>query len=98
MDTFKNSKIYIIRSRQTSKFYIGSTTNSNLVKCLRLHKEGYTHYINKKPNYVYIPSFDVVKYDDCYIELLEDYCCFSRLQLNKRVFELIDKYNKVFIN
>ena len=83
---YKNGKIYTIRSHQTEDFYIGSTTQP-LSKRLYFHKVNYKYYINKK--FHYLSSFEIVKYNDCYIEVLEEYPCDNKQQLTKREGELI---------
>ena len=63
---YHNGKIYTIRSPHTDKYYIGSTTQP-LHKRLYGHRRGYEFYIKKKKRYM--TSFEVIKYDDNYIEL-----------------------------
>jgi hypothetical protein len=86
MPNYQNGKIYTLRSYQTDDIYIGSTTQS-LAKRKGGHKCNYTQFQKGKGHYV--TSFEVVKYDDCYIELLEEYPCENRQQLEKREGELI---------
>lgn len=83
---YQKGKIYTIRSDQCEKYYIGSTCN-DLYKRLDQHKRDYKNYQDGKMNF--ITSFDVIKYDDCYIELLENYSCNSKNELNKREGEII---------
>jgi hypothetical protein len=83
---YHNGKIYSIRSYTTEKFYIGST-------CTPLHKRLYNHR-NKyaqynQGRYHFVSSFEVVKNDDCYIELLEEFKCENKDELNKREGEWI---------
>jgi hypothetical protein len=82
MPDYQNGKIYSIRSHQTDKFYIGST-------CSPLYKRLYQHrnYYNKKK--IIVSSYEIIKFDDHYIELIEDYKCERRDQLIKREGELI---------
>jgi len=89
---YKNGKIYTIRSHQTEQFYIGSTTQP-LTKRLTFHKSDYKRYLDGKFNF--ITSFDIIKFDDCYIELLEEFPCESKMMLHKREGELIRKNNCV---
>ena len=86
MPDFQQGKIYTIRSHQSNDFYIGSTTQP-LYKRLYEHKREYKRHQNGKCHYV--TSFELVKYDDCYIELLEECKCENRQQLHKREGELI---------
>lgn len=83
---YKNGKIYTIRSHQTDKIYIGSTTQP-LSKRLSCHKGQYKSYLNGKKNYV--TSYDIIEYGDAYIELLEDFPCETKDQLHKREGECI---------
>lgn len=83
---YKNGKIYTIRSHQTDKFYIGSTTQP-LSKRFHCHKSKYKNYLDGKTNY--ITSFDIIKYGDAYIELLEAYPCDNKMMLLKREGECI---------
>jgi Uri superfamily endonuclease len=83
---YKNSKIYAIRSNQTDKIYIGSTINE-LSKRLSRHKKDFKNWKNGKQNYV--TSYELIKYDDVYIELLEKYPCKNRMELCRREGKLI---------
>ena len=62
----KLAKIYILRSKQTDDVYYGCTTRK-LNDRLTNHK-----YVFKKQSH-YITSFEIVKYDDAYIELVEEF-------------------------
>ena len=92
---YHKSKIYTIRSYQTDKYYIGST-------CDALHKRLYSHRIHYKKylndNYNFVTSFDIIKYEDNYIELLEEYKCESKNELTKKEGELIRKYKDEIVN
>lgn len=83
---YKNGKIYTIRSHQTDKIYIGSTTQP-LSKRLSGHKGKYKCYLNGKD--IYLTSFEILKFEDVYIELLEECPCDNKNQLFKREGELI---------
>jgi len=89
INKYHNGKIYTIRSYQTDKFYIGSTC-SPLHKRFYEHKATYQRYQDNKI-YHYTTSFDIIKYDDCYIELLELYKCESKIELIKKEGEFIRK-------
>ena len=78
---YNNGKIYTIRSHQTEYIYIGSTC-SPLHKRLHYHKSDYKKWI--RTGNKYMTSFEIMKYDDAYIELLEDYPCPSKTHLNRR--------------
>ena len=92
---YHKGKIYSIRSPQTDKYYIGSTTQL-LSKRLGQHKEKYKKFIGGLGHN--ISSFEIIKFDDCYIELLENYKCESKEELNKREGELIRFYIDDVVN
>ena len=77
---YQNGKIYTIRSYQTDDVYYGSTTQP-LSKRLSMHKRHYKLWQDNKKNY--LTSFEIVKYNDCYIELVENYPCNSKAELEK---------------
>ena len=84
---YANGKIYSLRSHQTDEVYYGSTTQI-LAKRLYEHKQDYKRWINQTGRY-YITSSEIVKYPDCYIELVENYPCASKAELEKREGEII---------
>ena len=83
---YKNGKIYVLRSHQTEDIYIGSTT-TKLTKRLSKHKSDFKRWKNGKYNY--ITSFELMKYDDAYIELLELCPCDFKMELCRREGEFI---------
>jgi hypothetical protein len=92
MPDYSNGKIYCLRSHQTDNIYIGSTINK-LSKRIGGHRDDYKKWLNGK--HCYITSFDLVKYDDCYIELIEEYPCENKEQLHKKEGEYIRKMDCV---
>ena len=94
---FQHGKIYTIRSFQTDKFYIGSTNHKTLSQRLSKHKGNYREWLKDKDN-SYITSFEILKYDDCYIELLELYPCNLKAELHKREGELIRLHKDSLVN
>jgi len=92
MPNYQNGKIYSIRSYQTDMIYIGSTCQSLAVR-KGAHKQNYQRYQNGKGNYV--TSFEIIKYDDAYIELVEAYPCNNRYELCRREGELIREMDNV---
>ena len=92
---YHKGKIYTIRSYQTDKYYIGSTCDA-LHKRLYRHRIDYKNYLNDKYNFV--SSFDIIKYEDHYIELLEDCKCETRNELTKKEGDLIRKYKDEVVN
>jgi len=92
---YKNGKIYKLVSDHVDKVYIGSTQLKYL--CLRLgtHKQHYKNWVLKKRNY--ITSFDILKYDDVKIILLESFPCNTKDELCAReryYIETLDCVNK----
>lgn len=88
---YANGKIYTIRSFQTDKYYIGSTT-STLTKRLSEHKAKY------KQGRTDCTSAEIIQYGDAYIELLEDFPCFKRNQLCKREGYFIREHKDNCVN
>jgi len=86
INKYHNGKIYTIRSHQTDKYYIGST-------CDALHKRFYQHKQDlkrwNKGTHHSVSSYEILKFNDCYIELLENFKCESKNELTKREGELI---------
>lgn len=95
LSRYENGKIYSIRSHQTDKYYIGSSCN-DLCKRLFVHRSKYKKYLNDKCHYV--SSYEIIKYDDHYIEVIEDYPCKSKRELEKREGELQRQYKNDIVN
>jgi hypothetical protein len=72
--------IYCLKSSQTELIYIGSTQEFN--KRLSKHCSNYKRWQDEK--YHYVTSFEIVKYDDCYIELIEELEVEDEPALHKR--------------
>ena len=90
-------RVYCIRSYQTDNIYIGSTFQP-LHKRIYGHKSSYKQWQNKKHNY--ITSFELIKYDDCYIELIEEYKNLNKKELEKYEGDHIRKndcVNKIIV-
>ena len=92
--SYTKGKIYCLKSCQTNKIYIGSTKQI-LNERFRKHKCDYNRYLNGKCHYM--TSFDILQYDDAYIELIEEYPCENKAQLERREGEII-KLNENCIN
>ena len=90
----KNSCIYTIRSNNTDKFYIGSTYQP-LSKRFYDHKRNYKKYSGTNE---YCSSFEILKFDDAYIEILEDCSGMNRSLLFKREAELIKENKDKVVN
>ena len=81
---FQNGKICSIRSHQTEKIYIGSTTQT-LVGRLRHHKQIETRFKKNSQQIIDGGSYDMI--------LLEDYPCENRNELHKREKYYIENNN-----
>ena len=89
-------KIYALKSHMTDKIYIGSTTQKYLSKRFYTHRDKF----KKKINNYYMSSFEIVKFDDVYIELLCVVKCKNRAELNnierfyikKNIDKVVNKY------
>ena len=92
---YHNGKIYTLRSHQTDKYYIGST-------CDALHKRFYKHKMDYKLSLQgkahYVSSHEILQYDDCYTELLENVKCECKNELEKREGEFIRKHKNEVVN
>ena len=82
MVNYKNGKVYKIIDNTNGNIYIGSTAQDRLCRRLQKHVSNYKYYLKGKRNY--ISSFDILKNDDYYIELIEKVPCDSRDELTKR--------------
>ena len=96
MTRYKSGKIYKLHSKHNDKFYIGSTTLT-LQQRLRAHQSDYQQY-NEKQKGRCQTSFEILKYEDCGIELLEAYPCTTESQLRKRKDELLTKHIADIVN
>lgn len=80
MPNYQNGKLYTIRSHQTDNVYVGSTTQTLSVR-MGGHRANFKSY-NKGVG-KYVTSFELLKYDDSYIELIELYPCNSKVELGR---------------
>ena len=94
INKYHTSKIYKISSPQCEKFYIGSTTQKLNIR-LSIHKSSYKRYIEKGIGSCFT-SFEVVKFDDCIIELVKNVNCNSKKELEKIEGECIkEQYDRI---
>ena len=93
MVNYANGKIYKIVSDQTEKCYVGSTTKKYLSDRMSNHRNDRKRYQLGKQHYV--TSYEILKYDDCKIILLENYPCQSKDQLHARERHYIENLNCV---
>lgn len=85
MPDYSKGKIYCIRSPHTDEVYIGSTIQP-LSKRLGEHRKQFRWW--KKGEYRFVSSFKVIEHGDEYIELIEEYSCESKEQLQRREGEI----------
>ena len=95
INKYNESMIYSIRSPQSDKYYIGSTTQK-LCKRFSDHNIDYKRHLNGKRHFT--TSFKILELGDAYIELLEEINCDNRYQLEKREGELIREHKEHCVN
>jgi len=81
MPNYENGQIYMIWSPHTDKVYIGSTTQP-------LHKRFYDHKRTLKGK-GYTTANTIIDCCDAQAELIEDYPCASKAELNRREGQII---------
>ena len=91
MPDYSTGKIYIIFSTSKKLLYIGSTTQA-ISQRLGGHIRDFKCY--KSGNRYWASSYDVLECEDYKIELLEEYPCCNREQLERREGEHIKNYEK----
>ena len=85
MPDYANSKIYAIRSPNTTLFYVGATCNE-LCKRHYQHRVNYSSYVKQ-----------ILEAGNSYIELIE-YCpCNTKEELNSRLAYVLRKLNERYI-
>jgi hypothetical protein len=92
MNKYQDGKIYKLTSKQTDKIYVGSTIRTLDARMIQ-HKIQY-----KCGNSHNISSAEILKYDDCIIELIEDSPCDSKTELEKREQHYMDLYRDIIVN
>jgi hypothetical protein len=89
INKFNKTKIYKIYSNQCNDIYIGSTIKKNYRSRLNDHRYDYKNRHNRP----YCTSFELLKYNDCEIELIE-LCNFQNSkQKTERERYYINLYN-----
>ena len=84
---YSQGKIYKIVCNKTGLIYIGSTYRS-LEERLKEHVDNCKKYLDKKSNHL-ISSIYVIYYNNYTIELIENYPCLNRKELEKKEFYYI---------
>jgi hypothetical protein len=95
MPNYAEGKIYILTSKMTELVYVGSTCKT-LSRRLNGHKGAYQGYL--KGTRCYVSSFEIVKHDDCKIELIDECPCTSREELRQIEQSYIDEWADGCIN
>ena len=96
MPDYQKGKIYKLWSPSKNIIYYGSTVET-ISQRLAKHLYKYNAYNNKKHNY-YCSAFKVLECGDYKIELVEEYACNNKQQLERKEGEYIknnDCINKV---
>lgn len=86
---YQNGKIYKLISNQTNKVYVGSTCTPRLSTRIAGHRNSYIKWKNNKGRYV--TSFELLKYDDCKIVLIENFPCQTKDELRAKEQHWITK-------
>ena len=96
MTSYENGRIYKLVSQQTDKIYIGSTIT---LLCNRLaqHKCGYKIWLNDNTK-GYATSYEIVKFDDCKIELIEIFPCKNIEELKAREGHFQRLHKDILVN
>jgi len=95
MVNYEQGKIYKLISNHTTNIYIGSTCNEYLSNRKSSHCFKYRQWIMNKNKQHYVTSFDIIKYGDCQIILIENFPCNSKEELEARERYWIEKLNCV---
>lgn len=82
---YKNGKIYKITSPHTDKIYIGSTIQPLEIR-LSKHRHDYKRYCDGRYNYV--SSLELIDCGDCKIELIKNYPCNSKKELEQEEYRI----------
>ena len=91
---YSNGKIYIIKFKNKDKhIYIGSTITKLNIRFSN-HKSSHLYKRNSTSITKYIKKKYNNDWSKCYIELLLNYPCKSRKELEKKEFGIIRKINK----
>ena len=82
MPNYQNGKVYMLTTQKNCKIYIGSTTKT-LHKRFLSHKSKYRMWLDKveKDN---VTAYEILAYDDCKIELIEECPCENLTELHIR--------------
>jgi hypothetical protein len=82
MPDYQQGKIYMITTQKNCKIYIGSTSKTLHERFLS-HKSKYRRWLDGS-NKEYITAYEILEYDDCKIELIEECPCNDKTEIYKR--------------
>ena len=85
----KQGMIYLLKSNETDKVYVGSTFKQYLSSRLAAHKYEFRNSVERNHPY---SSFELVKYADVWIELYEVLNCENVYELRKRENEVMKMF------
>ena len=88
MVNYNLGKIYKLSSLKTNSIYVGSTAQYYLSDRLSSHVNDFGKWLD---GYQYTSSFEMIKYGDTIITLLESYPCESKAELNAKEREWLLK-------
>lgn len=93
---YRNSKIFMIRSTSHPKLIFIGTTYRTIDVCYNSYKTSFNVY--KRTGENYFSAYEVMKYEDYYLKMIECYPCSNRKELHKRARKYIMKINCVNAN
>jgi len=96
MTNYNESKIYKLISSETDQIYIGSTTYHYLSDRFGNHKYDYRRWLSGDSKY--LSAFEILKYDDVKIILIESYSCNSKDELRAREQYWIEQNKDICVN
>jgi len=93
---YQHGKIYILKSKQTERFYIGSTIAPLIIR-LRKHKCDLKRYeVGKSKKYM--TSNEILKFEDVEIKILYEFPCSSKKILEREEGRCIIRHRIDFPN
>jgi hypothetical protein len=95
MPDYSKSKIYVIKSNNFNKWYVGSTTKKTINDRYSQHKWAFKQIQKGNPSECNYTSNKLLEKGDCYIELIEEYPCNDKYELKKRENYWINQYDTI---
>jgi len=91
---YSKGKIYKITSSKTNDVYVGSTCEPTLSRRMHGHRSSFKRYKEGKTNFT--SSFEILKYDDAEIILIESYPCKNKDELYSRERYWVDHLKSIY--